>query len=97
MRALILSAPWFVIAIATLLRAEPPTVHAFALLSAVLGAVILSESRSCRIATETAYQTGVRHACEEVRREAKERTTPQEAAAVLDAAKRAIKLTTEKP
>ena len=97
MRALILSAPWFVIAIATLLRAEPPTVHAFALLSAVLGAVILSESRSCRIATKTAYQTGVRHACEEVRREAKERTTPQEAAAVLDAAKRAIKLTPEKP
>jgi hypothetical protein len=97
MRALILSVPWFVLAIAVWFAGEPASHGAFSALCAILGTVFLIEARSCRIATETAYLTGVRHACEEVQREAKARTTPAEAQAVLDAAARAIKLTTEKP
>lgn len=96
-RAFVLSAPWFILAITTVLNGEPASAHAFAALCLAMGATFLLESWTCRVATETAYLTGVRHACEEVQREAKSRATPAEAQAVLDAAARAIKLTTEKP
>lgn len=97
MRAILLSAPWFILAIAAMLNGEPVSARSFAALCAAMGATFLLESWTARIATETAYSTGVRHACEEVRREAMKRTTPAEAQAVLDAAARAIKLTTEEP
>jgi len=97
MRALLLSAPWFILAIATVLNGEPVSARSFAALCAAMGATFLLEAWTSRVATETAYQTGVRHACEEVQREAKSRATPAEAQAVLDAAARVIRLAAKEP
>lgn len=95
MRAVLLSVPWFVLAILAFLRSDPVSREAFAALCAAMGATFILESRAERIACDTAYMTGVRHACEEARRSAQEAKTPAEALAVLDAAERAMKLMRE--
>ena len=95
-RAAILAAPWFALAIATWTNGEPVSASTTALLCAIVGVVFLVEAKATRIATRIAYSAGIRRACEEVRLEALERSTPAESVAVIDAAMRAIQLA-EKP
>jgi len=96
-RSLILAAPWVVLAVVSLLHGEPVSAAAFAALCAAMAGTFVLDAWSERSAADRSYLVGIRHACEEVRREAQTRATPAEASAVLDAAERVIKLVAKEP